>query len=79
MMNRQTIQLKLFAVLANHTPSGADHYPIAPGMTVEQLIETLRIPQEQAKLVFVNGRKADLTDTLNADDRVGVFPPVGGG
>ena len=78
-MKRQTIQLKLFAVLKAHMPVDADHYPIESGMTVDQLIDTLDIPKEQAKLVFINGRKADLTDILIAGDRVGVFPPVGGG
>ena len=78
-MSHQTIELKLFAVLTAHTPSNADYYPIEPGMTVEQLVGNLEIPEELAKLVFVNGRKADLTDTLNAGDRVGIFPPIGGG
>ena len=78
-MKKQTIQLKLFAVLAGHTPADTDHYPIDPGMTIAQLIDSLKIPKEQAKLVFVNGRRADLTDRINTGDRVGIFPPVGGG
>lgn len=78
-MKKQTIQLKLFAVLTAHTPMNADHYPISQGMTVDQLINTLEIPKEQAKLVFINGRRADLMDIVKAGDRVGIFPPVGGG
>ena len=78
-MEKQTIQLKLFAVLTAHTPINADHYPITQGMTVDQLVDTLEIPKEQAKLVFINGRRADLTDTISAGDQVGIFPPVGGG
>lgn len=78
-MTKQTIQLKLFAVLATHMPVDADHYPIEPGMTVDQLINSLKIAKEQAKLVFVNGRRADLMDIVHAGDRVGIFPPVGGG
>ncbi len=79
MMKKQTIQLKLFAVLTAHTPLDADHYPIDLGMTVDQLINTLEIPKEQAKLIFVNGRRAELMDIVHAGDRVGIFPPVGGG
>jgi len=78
-MKKQTIQLKLFAVLAKHTPADADHYPIDPGMTIAQLVHMLEIPKKQAKLVFVNGRRADLADRINPGDRVGIFPPVGGG
>lgn len=78
-MKKQTIQLKLFAVLTAHTPADSDNYPIIPGMTVDQLIDTLEIPKEQAKLIFINGRRVDLTDTVKAGDRVGIFPPVGGG
>ena len=78
-MKKQTIQLKLFAVLTTHTPVDADHYPIEPGMTVDHLINTLKIPKEQAKLIFINGRRAGLTDVVHAGDRVGIFPPVGGG
>ncbi len=74
-----TIDLRLFATLGVHAPGNAGQYPITSGMTVAQLIETLKIPSIEAKLVFVNGTLADLETKLNGGERVGIFPPVGGG
>ncbi len=74
-----TITLKLFATLAKHLPDTADRYPIAPGTTVGRLVEDLGIPRKEAKLIFVNGIKQDLDTPLEGGDRVGIFPPVGGG
>ena len=74
-----TIDLKLFATLAAHSPPDASHYPITTGMTVAHLIELLQIPPVSAKLIFVNGIRVDLETRLTGGERVGIFPPVGGG
>lgn len=74
-----TIDLKLFATLVTHAPRDASQYPITAGMTVADLIELLQIPRASAKLVFVDGVRADLEKRLNGGERVGIFPPVGGG
>ena len=73
------IALKLFATLLAYAPENAESYPIAPGTTVRQIIETLGIPVEEAKLVFVNSTRRDFDTPLADGDRVGIFPPVGGG
>ena len=73
------IQIKLFASLREFAPSSPDNYPIDQGLSINSLIEQLNIPPEKAKLIFVNGVKADLTSTLRGGERVGIFPPVGGG
>ncbi|MCU0237783.1 MAG: hypothetical protein MUC72_12010 [Acidobacteria bacterium] len=39
----------------------------------------MNLPEEKAKLIFIDGTKADLLSRLNGGERVGVFPPVGGG
>ncbi len=74
-----TIDLKLFATLAAHAPDDTARYPIIPGMTVAQLIESLKIPPLAAKLIFVNGIRVDSGTQLQGGERVGIFPPVGGG
>ena len=74
-----TIDLKLFASLAGHTPDNASRFPIPAGMTVGQLIESLSIPVSEAKLIFVDGRRAQTETPLHGGERVGIFPPVGGG
>ncbi len=60
-------------------PSLSDEYPIDEGLTIHSLLEKLGIPREKAKLIFINGVKADLGSTLKGGERVGIFPPVGGG
>ncbi|MEX1297779.1 MAG: MoaD/ThiS family protein [Desulfotignum sp.] len=73
------ITLKLFATLAPYLPENADHFQIEDGTTVEDLIEALQLPSDAVKLIFVNGRKQERTHALKSGDRLGLFPPVGGG
>ena len=73
------VQIKLFASLQEFTPPSSDKYPIDAGLTIYGLLEKLKVPQGKAKLIFINGVKANLSATLNGGERVGIFPPVGGG
>lgn len=73
------ITLKLFADLGKFTPGSADNYPVEPGTSVRHLIAGLRIPEEKAKLIFIDGVKGDLDSILKGGERIGIFPPVGGG
>ena len=74
-----TIDLKLYATLGALTPENASQFPIMDGMTVGQLIEQLPMSIEEAKLIFVNSVRVDLSHQLFGGERVGIFPPVGGG
>ena len=73
------IQINLFATLAAKRPDDADRFPIGEKTTVADLLEDLDIPEHQAKLIFVNGRKTAKNARLRDGDRLGIFPPVGGG
>lgn len=73
------ISIKLFATLKKLTPVSADKYPVIPGTTIRNLIWQLGIPLKKAKLVFINSKKGELDSMLQDGDRVGIFPPVGGG
>jgi molybdopterin converting factor small subunit len=73
------VQLKLFATLSQFLPPLADRYPIQSGMTVGNLLNQLQVPLDQAKLIFIDGIKSDLDSLLQGGERIGVFPPVGGG
>lgn len=74
-----TIDLRLYATLQAHCPPNAGQYPIIAGTTVASLIEMLKIRPNEAKLVFINGVLANSETRLNGGERVGIFPPVGGG
>ena len=73
------IDLRLVAGLQKFNPVSPETHPIEPGTTVQELLASLGVPIEKAKLVFVNGLKKDLDFTLKGGERVGIFPPVGGG
>jgi sulfur-carrier protein len=73
------IDLKLYATLNKFSPVSPEQHPVEPGTTVLSLIEKLGIPVNQAKLIFINGIKGELTTSLHGGERVGIFPPVGGG
>jgi sulfur carrier protein ThiS len=73
------IQLKLYANLRVFMPTEGETYPISSGMTVQDLLSQLDLPSEKAKLIFIDGTKAELSSRLEGGERVGIFPPVGGG
>ncbi len=73
------IELKLFVTLSKYLPENSDKYEVHEQMTVEMLILSLEIPMEIVKLIFVNGKREDLSYQIQHEDRVGLFPPVGGG
>ena len=73
------IQIRLFATLRQLAPSIGESLTIETGSTVADLLAELRIPEEKAKLIFINGRKGTLASVLSGGERVGLFPPVGGG
>ncbi len=73
------IELKCYATLAPAMPADADAFPIKDGETVLELVDRLGIPRDEIKIVFVNGVTVSLDKPLADGDRVGIFPPVGGG
>lgn len=51
----------------------------AEGETVRSACVRLGIPVENIKMVMVNGRSASMDHPIKDGDRLGLFPPVGGG
>lgn len=73
------IQVRLFASLKKFLPPNSDRFPISSGETIEHVLKRLAVPLDEARLIFVNGVKAEITSVLRGGERVGIFPPVGGG
>ena len=77
------IEIRLFATLASY----ADHedldsdgcLSIEGPATIRDAVLRLGVPEQDIKLVFLNGVGASLDASLNDKDRVGIFPPIGGG
>ena len=73
------IQIKLFANLQRFMPASAENYAIETGTTIRMLLQQLNLPENKARLIFIDGIKAELTTVLKGGERIGIFPPVGGG
>jgi molybdopterin converting factor small subunit len=73
------IEIRLFASLQAYAPPNAKDFVIFPGQTVRNVLTALGVPLEEVQLVFVNGTKKEMDTVLTGGERVGVFPPVGGG
>ena len=48
-------------------------------ITVAELCELINVPADKIKIIIVNGKNESLEHILNGDERVGLFPAVGGG
>ncbi len=73
------INLNLFVSLSKYLPENSDEINVSKKTTVAELIQNLGIPSELVKLIFVNGKMQNINYQLKDNDRVGLFPPVGGG
>lgn len=75
------VQVRLFATLARHVADrgGILELELPEGSTIGDLVSTLKLPPGELKVTFVNGRRRPLDYPLRAGDRVGMFPPIGGG
>ena len=60
-------------------PDSAENYPVENGTTVRDLIEELGVPEDKMKLIFINGLRGHPESQLRNGDRLGIFPPAGGG
>ena len=77
------LRVLLSSTLRDHVP---DYNPlegleltIDGGMSVAELCQQIRVPMDSIKLVMVNGKRQPFDYFLKGDERVALFPPVGGG
>jgi molybdopterin synthase sulfur carrier subunit len=76
------VAVKLFAGLREYAPQskvGPILLDVPRGHTVGDVLVSLGIPEDQQKIIFVNGVHGVEETALSDDDRVGVFPPIAGG
>jgi len=48
-------------------------------ITVADVCQQIKIPTDNIKIIMVNGRSQELDYVLQGEERIGLFPPVGGG
>jgi len=77
------LRLMLAATLRKYLPGydGETGYEVSvePESTVSDLCRKLAIPEKEVKLIMIEGIAADLDSVLTGNERVALFPPIGGG
>ena len=77
------IEVNLYATLKrymeNRTSGKPSVFEISDGDRVKDIIQKLKVPADSVKLIFINGVHAKVDTPLKDGDRLGLFPPVGGG
>jgi sulfur carrier protein len=74
------ITIKLFAFLRKGRFK-IQEFNFPDGTTVGQVLDSLAIFQGEMEIgiIFINGKRGDFDNVLEADDILAVFPPVAGG
>jgi len=52
---------------------------VEKGTTLKDVIVRLKIPEKDIKIAMVNGVRVRLNKKLEGNERIGLFPAVGGG
>lgn len=76
-------EVRLFAGLhkyVNGAVSGeAFRVELEEGSDIAALLDRLGIPRQEVYVTMVNGQTLPTSRILREGDRIGIFPPVGGG
>ncbi|MBS4024266.1 MAG: MoaD/ThiS family protein [Clostridia bacterium] len=77
------IEVRLFTTLREYLPPGSVdgvyHYEPEGKEIVRDLVNRLNLPFPQVHLIIINGEQGSLDSEIKDGDRIGFFPPVGGG
>lgn len=78
------IEVKVFSFLRQYAPVSdrcrdGDRWEIPEGAKVAHALGLLNIPEDQDKILLVNGRGANEKTALKEGDVLLVFPPIEGG
>jgi len=77
------IEVNLYATLKkylkNDNGGKSSTIDVKDGLCVKDVIQRLKIPADLVKLIFINGVHGKVDTILKDGDRLGLFPPVGGG
>ena len=77
-----TITVKLFAMLKKYVPEGSSDgisLSLPSGATVQDAVDALKIPREQAGLLVVDDTYVEVKTVLEDGLELSIFPPLAGG
>jgi sulfur carrier protein ThiS len=78
------IEVKIFSSLLHYVPDSErrlDRYrwDVPERATIEEVLAILNLPENEARVVLINGRSAKKDSILQENDVLHVFPPMCGG
>ena len=75
------IDVHLFATLPMRSTTGRKQFEIGSrlGLTVREIVEAEGLQPTDVHIVMINGLHGTIESELGDGDRLGLFPPVGGG
>jgi sulfur carrier protein ThiS len=76
------IEVRLYATLRRYVPSAAEGVlavDVPEGSKAADVIANLGVDADEVHILMVNGVSSPLDQVLAEGDRLGLFPPVGGG
>ena len=75
------IDVRLFATLPLRSATGRDRFEMGsrPGLTVREIVEAEGLKPGEVRIIMINGLHGTMESELADGDRLGLFPPVGGG
>ncbi len=77
------VEVRLFASLRKYHPASGDSdaftFELSNNTSLGDLVEKLKIPRQEIGVLMVNGKWQKESYLLQDEDRVGIFPLIGGG
>jgi molybdopterin converting factor small subunit len=75
------VYVKLYVNLKKYAPADDNSFEIQleSGARIKTLLETLKIPSYEERVVLVNGHHSDDLSPLKEGDTVTLFSPISGG
>ena len=78
-----TVEIRCHTTLKDKLPPegerGVLEYELQGEKNIRELAKSLNLPAEELHLIIVNGVQGDLDTEIKDGDRIGFFPPIGGG
>ena len=76
----ESIKIKLFADLDKQFRASVENASVLDKpSTVGKILTSLSIPEEKVRIIFLNGKHAELDSSVTPGDTLSLFPPIGGG
>ena len=75
------VEVKLYGLFKQYAPFGKNsfQFELAQGSKIRELLNLLKIPRDQTRVLLVNGRRCDIDRGLEPGDTVVLFSPIEGG